>query len=99
MTTLRERFRYYWGAEDYPETPEWFDPPRWVRPVGAIIVGLVGMVAVTPYALVAAVVLPSLPAWATAIASLVSVPAAVWTATHVGAPIADHLLGIPRREA
>jgi hypothetical protein len=95
--TLRERIRSYWALRgDYPETPDWYDPPEWVRLTGTAIVALTGVVASAPVAWVLLAVAPALPDWASLVLALVLIPTAMKTAHYLGAPLADHVLGVPR---
>lgn len=95
--TLRDRIRQYWrlGGE-YPETPEWFDPPRWTKWLGTAIVAVTGAVASLPFVAVVAWTAPHLPGWATVMQSLALVGLSMALAHYLGGPLADHLLGVPR---
>jgi len=95
--TLRDRIRQYWrlGGE-YPETPEWFDPPTWVKWLGTVIVAVTGAVAALPFAVVVQLTAPYVPSAVTVVQALALVAIAYALAHYLGAPLADHLLGIPR---
>lgn len=95
--TLRERFRQYRALDgDYPETPEWYDPPEWVKLTGTTIVALTGFVASAPAGAAVLAIAQFVPRWAALLLGLVLVPTAMKTAHYLGAPLADHVLGVPR---
>jgi len=101
MTTLRQRFQYYWRADsEFPETPEGFNCSRVRKIAGSVIVAVTGFVLAAPFgwALLQAAgdVIPG------ALASVLALSLyfiASWFSKYVGGPVADHLLGIPREEA
>lgn len=99
MTTLRQRFRDYWHADDYPETPEWYDPPRFIPEIGAAIVLSTGFVLTAPVGLGLLAVAPLIGKKVALVLGLVLLPLSQRTAKYVGGPVADHMLGIPREEA
>lgn len=94
--TLRERIRAYWRAGgEHPGTPEWFDPPTWLKWVGTAIVALTGAIASLPVAVGVLLTAPHLPGWATVIQSLALVGVSMALAHYLGGPLADHVLGVP----
>jgi len=96
--TLRDRLREYWDLRgDYPETPEWYDPPEWVRLAGMAIVALTGFVASAPAGAAVLAIAQFLPRWAALLLGLVLLPTAMKAGHYLGAPLADHVLGVPRQ--
>jgi len=95
--TLRDRIRQYWRlGGDYPETPEWFDPPTWTKWLGTLIVAVTGAISSLPFATVVLLSAPYIPTWATALGGLCLVGLSMALSHYLGGPVADHVLGIPR---
>jgi hypothetical protein len=95
--TFRERVRIYLKARgDVPPTPEWYDGlSRPWKVLGALVVAIVGVVATLPFVALYFMA-PSLPIWGHVVAAVVLFAAAHLFGTFLGAPVADHLLGVPR---
>jgi hypothetical protein len=97
--TLRERIRDYYTRGDWPSTPEGYETPRWKQATGAIIVGVVGFLLAQPLALTAFVLAQSggsVPAVAAYGLVGIALLGGFASARYVGAPVADHVLNIPR---
>ena len=99
MTTLRQRFRDYWKADGFPETPELYDAPRLVPEIGAGIVLVTGFALTAPVGLALLAVAPLIGKKVAIVLGLVLLPLSQQTAKYVGGPVADHVLGIPREDA
>jgi len=93
---LRQRMREYRAADEYPQTPDDYDVPRWKQLAGTAIVAVVGFVTAAPFglALLALNQVHPHPVWWFALLGLTLVATKI--GDWVGAPVADHVLGIPR---
>lgn len=97
MPTLRQRFRHYRQADGFPETPEDYDPPRWVQLVGPALVAVVGLSVVLPIVVPAVVwIRPFVPTHVTIAMMASTFFAGMLSGKYIGAPVADHILGVPR---
>ena len=98
MTTLRQRFDDYRRADDFPETPESFECSRRRQVAGVFIVIATGFVCSTPFAVGLLLTARSgvIPYPVAAVVGLGLYFVSGKISKYVGAPLADHVLGIPR---
>lgn len=101
--TLRERIADYWHADEFPpETHGDVAVPRWKAALGAFVVmPLAGTVVSLPVGLALLSLAKLLEGHVPDVVLFVAVAApALYVgmkgAQYVGAPVADHVLGIPR---
>ena len=98
MATLRQRFHDYRRADGFPETPESFECSRRRKIAGSVIVATTGFVCSAPFAwgLLLAAKGGAIPYPIAAVVGLSLYFVAGAFSKHVGGPVADHVLGIPR---
>jgi hypothetical protein len=98
MTTLRQRFHDYRHTDGYPETPENFECSRRRKIAGSVIVATTGFVCSAPFAwgLLVAARNGFVPYPIAGVVGLSLYFIAGAFSKHVGGPVADHILQIPR---